>query len=131
MNQVLNPEALGEPKGYSNGIAVPSGARTLFIAGQVGWDRTHRFEEGFLAQFERALDNVLEVVRAAGGSPEHVARMTIYVTDKKLYLASVRELGAVWRSRFGKWYPAMTLVQVSSLLEDRALLEIEATAGVP
>ncbi len=84
-----------------------------------------------MRQFEHALENILEVVRAAGGTPESVARLTIYVTDKALYKARTREIGKVWRELFGRWYPAMTLVQVTALLEDKALLELEATCAVP
>jgi enamine deaminase RidA (YjgF/YER057c/UK114 family) len=133
----INPESLGEAKGYSNGILAPAGARLLFVAGQIGWDKEHRFPqasdpaEKFLLQIDRALKNVLEVVRAAGGSGESLARVTIYVTDKKLYCAKVREIGKVWRENVGRWYPAMTLAEVADLLEDEALVEVEATALVP
>lgn len=123
---VVNPPALGEAKGYANGI-VASG-RLLFVAGQVGWDKDHKFDQGFAAQFDRALANVLEVVLAAGGKPESIARMTMYVVDKQQYRAATKEIGRAWRARLGKWYPAMTLVEVKSLLENDALLELEATA---
>ncbi|MBI3723272.1 RidA family protein [bacterium] len=129
-----NPPSLGAAHGYSNGVLVPAGARILFVAGQVGWDAEHKFPRGddaFVAQFARALANVLEVVRSAGGGPESVARMTIYVTDKKLYERKMKEVGRAWRDLFGRWYPAMTLVQVSALLEDEALVELEATCALP
>ena len=125
-HSVVNPPALGEAKGYANGV-VASG-RLLFVAGQVGWDKDHQFPSGFAAQFERALANVLEVVLAAGGKAESLTRMTIYVTDKQQYRAATKEIGRVWREKLGRWYPAMTLVEVKALLEDAALLELEATA---
>ena len=128
----INPEALGAAKGYSHGVIAPAGCRLLFVAGQVGWDRAQRIvSSDFTAQFERALDNVLVVVRAAGGGPEHVVRMTLYVRDKTSYTESLKSLGGAWRSRMGRHYPAMTLVEVSALLEDGALVEIEATAALP
>ena len=122
----VNPPALGEAKGYTNGIVAQG--RILFVAGQVGWDKEHRFEQGFEAQFARALANVLEVVGAAGGTPESIARMTIYVTNKKLYGEKTQEIGQIWRAKLGHWYPAMTLVEVKGLLEDAAVVELEATA---
>ena len=125
-HDAVNPPALGEAKGYSNGIVATG--KTLYVAGQVGWDQQHHFADGFIAQFELALSNVLEVVTAAGGSPESIVRMTMYVTDKRQYLDAQRDMGKVWKTKLGRWYPAMTLVQVSALLEDRALLELEATA---
>lgn len=109
-----------------------TGTRTLFVAGQVGWDREMRFvSDDFAEQFVQALDNVLAVVREAGGTPEHIGRMTIYVTDKARYLAAAKAIGVAWRERMGKHYPAMALVEVKALLEDRALVEIEATAVLP
>jgi enamine deaminase RidA (YjgF/YER057c/UK114 family) len=125
-HHAINPPALGEAKGYANGIVATG--RLLFVAGQVGWDKEHRFEQGFEAQFARALANVLEVVGAAGGTPESIARMTIYVTDKRLYCEKTREIGKIWREKLGRWYPAMTLVEVKGLLEGAALVELEATA---
>ncbi|HZV01009.1 MAG TPA: RidA family protein [Planctomycetota bacterium] len=125
-HEVVNPPSLGEAKGYANGIVAQG--RILFIAGQVGWDEKHIFAKGFAAQFERALANVVAVLTAAGGKPEALARMTIYVTDKQQYRAATRDIGRVWREKLGRWYPAMTLVEVKALLEDEALLELEATA---
>jgi enamine deaminase RidA (YjgF/YER057c/UK114 family) len=128
----INPGELGAPKGYSHGVIAPAGCRLLFVAGQVGWDRARRVvSPEFAAQFGQALDNVLTVVRAAGGQPEHVVRMTLYVQDRTSYLESLKELGEAWRSRMGRHYPAMTLVEVSALLEEGALVEIEATAALP
>ncbi|MBZ0118974.1 MAG: RidA family protein [Sandaracinaceae bacterium] len=131
MPTVIQPSSLATPRGYSNGLLYPSG-RVLFVAGQVGWDAKCRLVSPELAeQFAQALDNILAVVREAGGGPEHVGRLTIYVTDKKRYLAVTRAIGVAYRERFGKHYPAMSLVQVADLLEDGALVEIEATAVLP
>jgi enamine deaminase RidA (YjgF/YER057c/UK114 family) len=118
-----------KPKGYVNGVI--TGKRTLFVAGQVGWNEKQEFESNEMApQFARALDNVLAVVRAAGGTPESVVKMTIYVTDLPAYRASVRALGPIWRERFGRHYPAMALVGVAGLVEERALVEIETTCAL-
>jgi enamine deaminase RidA (YjgF/YER057c/UK114 family) len=132
-HRVVHPKGWARARGYSNGIVAAPG-KLLFIAGQVGWDPTKEkatFEEGFAAQFERALKNVVEVLREAGGAPEHLTRMTVYVTDKREYLASLSELGKAWKRELGSVYPAMALVQVSALVEDRAKVEIEATAVLP
>ena len=126
---IVQPAGWAKPKGYSNGI-VASG-RMLFVGGQVGWDPTNpvpTFPRGFTAQFERALKNVLEVVEAAGGTGADIVRMTVYVPDKEQYIASTRALGEVWKALLGRHYPAMALVEVKSLLEEGALVEIEATA---
>jgi enamine deaminase RidA (YjgF/YER057c/UK114 family) len=127
--ELLNPPSLGRPRGYSNGVVAEG--RLLFVAGQIGWDAEGRFAEGFLAQFDRALGNVVEVIRAAGGAPESLCRLTVYVTDKHAYLTAVKEIGASWRKHLGRHFPAMTLVEVKALLEDRALCELEATACLP
>jgi enamine deaminase RidA (YjgF/YER057c/UK114 family) len=130
--RIVNPAELGAPRGYSNGVLAPAGGRLLFVAGQVGWDRTQKIvSDRFLCQWSRALDNVLAVVHDAGGRPEHVARLTVYVTDKREYLAEIREVGVSYRARFGKHFPAMALVEVAALLEDGAKVEIEATAVLP
>jgi enamine deaminase RidA (YjgF/YER057c/UK114 family) len=121
------------PKGYANGVVTGAvtRARTLYVAGQVGWNAEQRFEsDDFATQFGQALDNVLAVVRAAGGGPESVARMTIYVTDLAAYRAAQPALGAVWRARFGRHFPAMALVGVAGLVEERALVEIETTCAL-
>ncbi|HVG39560.1 MAG TPA: RidA family protein [Pyrinomonadaceae bacterium] len=124
----INPPSLGLPQGYNNGVRVTSGD-LLFIAGQIGWDeRQEIVGADFVEQFDRALANLLTVVEAAGGRAEQIARLVIYVTDKKEYAARRRELGARWRVRFGKHFPAITLVEVKSLLDDRALVEIEGIA---
>lgn len=129
----IDPESLGgRGRGYSNGILVPSGARLLFVAGQVGWDRErHLVDGGFVPQFERALANVVEVVGAAGGAAEHLARLTIYVVDRNEYLAALPALGAAWRRVVGTHFPAMALVEVRGLVEPGARVEIEATAALP
>jgi enamine deaminase RidA (YjgF/YER057c/UK114 family) len=127
--KVVQPAGWARPRGYVNGMVAEG--RMLFVGGQIGWDPTSeqpRFPEGFAAQFEQALLNVLAVVREAGGAPESIARMTVYVTDKHAYMAAAKDIGASWRKLLGKHYPAMALVQVAALLEDRALVEIEATA---
>lgn len=129
--RVVDPESLAAPKGYSNGLLFPAGGRVLFVAGQIGWDRDGVFAEGLVAQFELALQNVVAVVEAAGGAPIHVGRLTIYVVDKHDYAARVKEIGRAYRAVMGKHFPAMALVQVAALLEDRALVEIEATAVLP
>ena len=120
------------PRGYSDGILAAPG-RTLFIAGQVAWDEQHRIVGGkdFAAQFDRALANVLEIVRAAGGEPDDLTHLTLYVTDRRLYTAAQPAVGALYRARMGNYYPAMTLVEVAALLEEGALVEIDATAVIP
>jgi enamine deaminase RidA (YjgF/YER057c/UK114 family) len=115
------------PRGYVNGIIARG--RTLFVAGQIGWDAAGQFHSDDLAeQFAQALDNVIAVVRAAGGGPEDIARMTVYVTDLPVYRSSLRAIGQAWRTRLGKHFPAMALVGVAGLVELRAKVEIEATA---
>jgi len=125
--EAINPEALAKPKGYNNGMK--GHGDLLFVAGQVGWNREgHMVSDDFVAQFEQALENVLTVVWHAGGKPSSIGRMTVYVTDKEEYKQSTRQLGKLWRDRLGTHYPAMSLVEVKSLLEDGAKVEIEATA---
>jgi len=126
----VNPAGWPRPKGYSNAI-VGRGTFVL-VAGQIGWNSREEFEsDDFIAQFRQALRNTVEILAAAGAKPEHVARMTIYVRDKRHYLARLAEVGAAWRETMGRSFPAMTLVEVSALLEERALLEIESTAIIP
>lgn len=128
----INPKSLGPPKGYSNGVLVEAPCRLLFVAGQVGWDERQRIVPGgFAAQFRQALRNVLAVVLEAGGAPEDIARMTVYATDKRAYLAATKEIGGAWREAMGHHYPAMSLVEVKDLLEDGAMVELEATAAIP
>jgi NADP-dependent 3-hydroxy acid dehydrogenase YdfG/enamine deaminase RidA (YjgF/YER057c/UK114 family) len=126
---IVNPESLGAPKGWNNGLRSRSGGRLLFIAGQAGWETGMTgTPPGFVAQFGLALDKVLAVLRAAGGEPPEIGRMTVYVTDLEVYRASRPALGELWRERLGRHYPAMALVEVSGLLDRGALVEIEATA---
>jgi len=128
---IINPEALGQPRGYSNGILFEGGS-VLFIAGQIGWDRDSRIvSDDFADQFAQALGNVLAVVRDAGGQPENIGRLLIFVTDKGEYNAQLRAIGSAYRQLMGKHFPAMSLVEVSSLLEPLAKVEIEAIAVIP
>ena len=127
--KTINPKSLGRPRGYSNGQLTAPGPRLLFISGQVGWDEEQRLVgPDFVEQFDRALRNVLAVVLEAGGAPGGVARLVVYVTDKREYLARTSEIGERWRALMGRHYPAMTLVEVKSLLEDDAKVEIEGIA---
>lgn len=129
---MLNPAALGEPRGWNHGLLAPRGGRVLFVAGQTACGASGSVEaEGFAAQFVIALDRVLAVVREAGGEPAHIGRMTIYVTELEAYRAARKALGAAWRERLGHHYPAMALVEVDGLLDAGALVEIEATAVLP
>ena len=128
----VNPDTLGVPRGYTNGMLAPPGWRVLFIAGQTAADADGSVAEpAFVQQFQTALDKTLAVVREAGGSPEHVARMTVYVTDMPTYRSSRAYLAKVWRARMGRHYPAMALLGVVSLVDEAATVEIEATAVVP
>ncbi len=128
MVEILNPETLAPPRGYSNGVALGPG-RILFVAGQIGWDRRGKLVSSELtAQFRQALRNVVDVVEAGGGRPEDIGRLTIYVTDKQRYIAEGKSIGNEYRTIMGKHFPAMALVQVADLLEEGALVEIEATA---
>ena len=129
-HRVILPPGWPRPRGYSNGVLARG--RLLAIAGEIAWDEQERIDsDDFAAQFHRALANVVTVVTAAGGSPEHLGQLTVYVTDKREYLASLQEVGAAWRALVGPHYPAMALVQVSALLEDRAKVEIAALAVLP
>lgn len=127
----VNPESLGPPRGFSHGMEAPAGGKLLFVAGQTAADADGRVEEsGVVEQFTRALEKVLVVVRAAGGGPADVGRLTIYVTDLEAYLAARKELGPAYRALMGRHYPAMALVEVRGLVDQGALVEIEATAVV-
>jgi enamine deaminase RidA (YjgF/YER057c/UK114 family) len=129
--QTLLPEGWAPPIGYANGIVADAG-RLVFIAGQVGWDAQQRFQSEELApQFDQALANVLAVLAQAGGKAEHICRMTAYCCDKPGYLAARRELGAIWRRRMGKHFPAMSMIFVVDLLDSPGKIELEATAVVP
>jgi enamine deaminase RidA (YjgF/YER057c/UK114 family) len=128
--QILQPPDWPRPKGYANGIVAEG--RTVFVAGQIGWDAAQRIVSDDLAgQTEQALRNIAAVLAEAGARPEHVARLTWYVTDRHAYLATQREIGKAYRSVFGDHYPVMTLVEVAALLEPGARVEIEATAVLP
>jgi enamine deaminase RidA (YjgF/YER057c/UK114 family) len=130
----LQPPDWAAPKGYANGVSVEcgSGAKLVFIGGQIGWNARQQFDsDDFVAQARQALANTLAVLRESGGSVEHVARLTWYVTDRDEYVANLRALGAAYREVFGRHFPAMTCVEVSRLVEPRAKVEIEATAVVP
>lgn len=128
--QILNPAEWAKPKGYANGIAVEG--RQVFVAGQIGWNAEATFESDDIAkQTRQALRNIVRVLAEAGARPEHIVRLTWYVVDKRDYMARNADIGKAYREILGRHYPAMTLVQVASLLEDRAKVEIEATAVIP
>jgi len=127
--KVLQPEGWPRPKGYSNGIAA-RGAM-VFLAGVVGWDAQERFPEGLVAQFRQALTNIVAILAEAGAGPEHVVRMTWYITSRDDYLAHGREIGQVYREIMGKHFPVMAVVQVVALIEAEAQIEIEVTAVIP
>ena len=127
--QFINPESLGAPRGYSNGVVTEAGGKLLFISGQIGWDEHQRIvSDDLVEQFDRALANVIAVVTEADGKPGQIARLVIYVTNKNDYQARMKEIGERYRVRMGKHFPAMVLVEVSGLLEDSAKVEIEAVA---
>jgi enamine deaminase RidA (YjgF/YER057c/UK114 family) len=140
---IVQPEGWSPPRGYSNGVLAPAGRRLLAVAGQIGWDASCRLvqparsasgeevEDAFVTQFRQALANVAAIVRCAGGEVGDVLSLRLYVTDKRRYLAQARAIGAVYREIFGRHYPAMAAVQISALIEDEALVEIEALAAVP
>ena len=130
MTQVLLPPGWPRPKGYSNGVAATG--RQVFIAGMIGWDAEGRFpSDDFAEQARLALENIVAVLREAGGRPEHIVRMTWYVIDKREYLAAGKAIGQAFREVIGSYNAAMTAVEVKALIEDRAKVEIEATAVIP
>lgn len=126
----INPQQWKSPKGYNNGVLCPPGGSILFIAGQVGWDEQEVMQEGFVNQFRRALWNVVAIVEEAGGKASDIVRLTMYITDRKLYLDNLQEVGKAYRSVIGKHYPAMAMVEVNALMEADAMVEIEGTAVV-
>lgn len=125
----INPASLGNPMGYSNGILTEPGPRVLFVAGQIGWSEKQRIvSQDFVEQFDRALANLISVVDHAGGKPEQIARLVIYLTDMKEYRLRTREIGERYRARMGKHFPVMVLIEVKSLLDNEAKVEIEGIA---
>ena len=128
--EILQPKSWAAPKGYANGVAAQG--RQVFIAGQIGWnEKCELVSDDFVAQIEQALKNILAVLAEADGKPEHIVRLTWYITDKPEYVAKQREIGDAYRRVIGRHFPAMTLVVVAGLLEPGAKVEIEATAVVP
>jgi enamine deaminase RidA (YjgF/YER057c/UK114 family) len=129
--KLLNPKTWAKPKGYANGIAARG--TLVFVAGQIGWNgEKEKFEsDDFVAQTRQALANIVAVLAESGARPEHLVRLTWYVTDKQEYVARLAEIGKAYREVIGRHFPTMALVQVAALVEDRAKVEIEATAVVP
>jgi enamine deaminase RidA (YjgF/YER057c/UK114 family) len=129
-HQFLHPRHWKRAKGYANGVVAEG--RTVFVAGQVGWNADQQFEsQDFVAQIRQALENIVAVVREAGGKPEHITRLTWFIVDKREYLSRLPEVGEAYRSVMGGHFPAMTMVQVVALVEDEARVEIEAFAVLP
>lgn len=127
--RLLQPAGWPRPKGYANGIEAQG--RYVFIAGQIGWNERGEFAPDFVAQFTQTIANILAVLGEASARPEHVVRLTWYITDRNAYLENAKEVGRIFRSQFGCHYPTMAVVQVVALMEPAALVEIEATAVVP
>ena len=128
--EFLQPKNWSAPKGYSNGVVAEG--RHVFIAGQIGWtERAELVSDDFVAQVERALSNIVAVLREAGGEPSHLTRLTWFVTDKRVYVARQKEIGEVYRRVIGRHFPAMSLIVVADLLEQGAKVEIEGTAVIP
>jgi enamine deaminase RidA (YjgF/YER057c/UK114 family) len=128
--KILQPAAWPRPRGYSNGVM--ASGKTVCVAGMIGWDAQCQFQtDDFAGQVRQALENIVAVLNEAGAKPEHIVRMTWYVTDKREYLAAAREIGLAFRETIGSFNAAMTAVQVSALIEDRAKVEIEVTAVIP
>ena len=126
----LHPKHWKAASGYSNGVAVEGSQ--IVVAGQIGWNARHEIvADDFVAQVEQALENIVEILAEAGALPEHLVRLTWYITDKREYLGHSAEIGEVYRRIIGRHFPAMTVVQVVALLENRAKVEIEATAVIP
>lgn len=130
MHEILHPKHWKPARGYANGIAAEG--RMIFTGGIIGWSADQEFEtDDFVGQVEQALKSIVEVLAEAGAGPEHLVRLTWYVTDKREYLDRLKDLGAVYKAVIGRNFPAMALVQVVALVEDRAKVEIEATAVIP
>ncbi|MGG7566776.1 RidA family protein [Rhodovulum sp. DZ06] len=129
-HRFLNPDDWTPPRGYANGVV--SEGRMLFTGGLVGWNAEQKFERtDLVGQFEQVLENIVAVLECGGARPEHLVRLTWYITDRDEYLANTRELGAVYRRILGRHFPAMAVVQVVALMEEAAKIEIEATAVIP
>jgi enamine deaminase RidA (YjgF/YER057c/UK114 family) len=127
--KLINPASLGFPRGYSNGVLTEPGGRLLFVAGQIAWnERQEIVNTDFVDQFDRALANVIAVVTEAGGKPDQIVRLVIYVTDRDEYRTRTQEVGERYRTHMGKHFPAMVLVEVKGLLDSDAMVEIEAVA---
>ena len=125
----INPESSGKPSGYSNGVLAEEGGRMLFIAGQVAWNEYQEIvSDDFVLQFDQALTNVITIVNGAGGTAQQIARLVIYVTSMQEYKERTREIGERYRFRMGRHFPAMVLVEVNGLLDDKAKVEIEGVA---
>lgn len=127
--RVLQPKGWPRPKGYANGMAARG--ELVFTAGVVGWDAEEKFPAGMIAQFRQALENIVAILAEADAGPEHLVRLTCYVTDRQAYLDNVREIGAAYRDVIGRYFPTMAVVQVVALMEADAMVEIEATAVKP
>ena len=127
--QILQPPGWPRPKGYANGIA--ASGRMIFTAGVIGWDEREQLADGLVAQCAQAFANIKAILAQAGAGPEHLVRLTWYVTDREAYLANTGQIGAAWRDCFGKIFPTMAVIAVSALMEADAMVEIEATAVVP
>lgn len=129
-HELLHPSHWKAAVGYANGVL--ASGRMIFVGGQIGWNGDQVFEsDDFVAQVHQALTNIVEVLKEADAGPQHLVRLTWYVTDKQEYLSRLKEVGAAYREVVGKHFPAMTMVQVADLIEDRAKVEIEATAVIP
>ena len=128
--KIIQPDGWTLPKGYSQGVITEG--RQIFVSGQIGWDETGTFQTNdFAEQTGQTLRNILTILNAANAGAEHITRMTWFITDKKEYLASLKSLGQIYREEMGHHYPAMSIVEVNSLIEDKAKVEIEATAVIP
>lgn len=129
-HQLLHPSHWKAAVGYANGVL--ASGQTVYVGGQIGWNADQVFESGdFVDQVNQALQNIVAILKEANAGPEHIVRLTWYVTDKQEYLARLKEVGAAYREVLGKHFPAMTMVQVAGLVEDQAKVEIEATAVIP
>ena len=130
MHTILQPEGWAKPVGYANGIAARG--KLVFVGGQVGWNRDCKFEtDDLVGQVRQTLQNVIDVLAAAGAGPQHLTSMTWYFTDKAAYLANLKSIGEIYRELMGRYYPAMAAVEVTALIEDRAKVEIQAMAVIP